>query len=446
MLHFLLRSYSRWTILPLICVALFGCEFPKGEISRKVEIKQVDGQYDFYVNGQKFEIKGAGLDFNSGQDFQALATAGANTFRTWSTDHAEMELDSASKYNLKIAMGLEMDKELHGFDYEDTEAVQAQLERLKQEVLKYKDHPALLCWVVGNELNLLIREDGSLGVVNPKAYDALNEIVQFIHEVDPHHPVTTTFAAGARLDHIQVALERCPSLDFLSYQVYNELATLPQQEMANGLDIPYVVSEFGPKGHWEMPATAWGREIEENSTQKADGLKARIQQGLESDTTGRNMGGFAFIWGQKQERTPTWYGIFNKDGRPTAVLDELTKYWTGSYPVNRAPVIQSMTLNVQESSASISLTPRQVCAIRVKSFDYEKDKLTFQWRLMQEVETRSLGGAHEKEPEYLEIEVLEEENGFLKFRAPATSGEYRLFCYLYDAEKVANANIPFLVE
>lgn len=412
----------------------------------KVEIKKIGDQYDFYINNELFEIKGAGLDFTQGKNFKALAEAGANIFRTWRPDHAPMELDSALKYNLKIAMGLGMDKELHGFDYNDTAAVKKQFERIKKDVLKYKDHPALLFWVAGNELNLLIKEDGSLGVVNPKAYDALADIVDFIHEVDPNHPVTTTFAAGAHGEHIKVVLERCPQIDFLSYQVYNGLASLPEQEMANNIDIPYLVTEYGPKGHWEMPSTSWGREIEENSTQKAEGLRDRIKKGLQSDTTGRNMGGFAFVWGQKQERTPTWYGMFNKDGKPIAVVDELTLYWSGEYPKDRAPAVRSMTLNEKVSTDNVSLKPNQLYSSNVDAFDHEGQSLTYKWQLMKEVDVRSQGGAYEKEPETLDLEITEQKDGKIQFRTPSEKGAYRIFCYIYDDEKVGNANIPFIVE
>ena len=445
------RNLSIATIYYTFVLGIFGvlfiaCQEKTPTKKPKVEIRKVDGEYNFYVNDTLFEVKGAGLDFNAGQDFKALAAAGANSFRTWRTDAAPMELDSALKYNLMIAMGIDMGKELHHFDYKNEEAVQQQFERIKAEVLKYKDHPALLCWVVGNELNLLIEEDGSLGKINPKAYDALCEIVDFIREVDPDHPITTTFAAGAPGDHIEVLLDRCPKLDFLSYQVYVELATLTQQEMANNLDIPYLVTEFGPKGHWERPTTAWGREIEENSTEKADGLRDRMEKGLKSDKTGRNMGGFAFIWGQKQERTPTWYGIFNKDGRATAVLDELTLFWSGSYPVNRAPAINSMKLNGQVGTDNISLKAGQAYTVDVSAFDYEEDELRYHWVLMEEVGVRSQGGAFEAEPQTIDIEILEEDGGRLQFRTPADKGEYRIFCYIYDEAKVANANIPFLVE
>ena len=450
-----MSNFKSLTILSQILITLLICSFlyscgqktqPATNAVSKVTIKKVNGKYDFYIDDTIFKIKGAGLDVNNGKNFKSLSEAGANIFRTWRTNHAEMELDSAMKYNLKIAMGIEMGQELHDFDYNDTEAVARQFEKAKQDINKYKNHPALLCWVVGNELNLLIKEDGSLGVVNPKVYEALADIVDYIHEVDPNHPVTTTFAAGAMGEHIKVVLEKCPQIDFLSYQVYNGLASLPQQEQSNNLDIPFMVTEYGPKGHWEMPSTSWGREIEENSTQKADGLRERLKKGFTDDTSGRNMGGFAFVWGQKQERTPTWYGIFNKDGRATAVADELALFWSGKYPNNRAPAVKSMTLDGKVKTDNITLKPNQTYTCKVDAFDYEGDALTYRWELLKEVEVRSDGGAHEVEPDKVDLGNAILKNGQIEFKAPSEKGEYRIFSYIYDDVKVGNANIPFVVK
>jgi hypothetical protein len=417
----------------------------KSQIS-KVEVNQVDGEYDFYIDGQIFQVKGAGLDVNNGRDFKALKEAGANSFRTWRTVDADMVLDSAIKYDLKVAMGIEMMKELHDYDYTDDAKTAKQFENIKKQVDMYKDHPQLLCWVVGNELNLLFNEDGSLKAVNPKVYDALSDIVDYIHTVDPNHPVTTTFAGGAIGPHVKVVMERCPQLDFLSYQVYNDLINLSKQEQANKVDKPYLVTEFGPKGHWEMPTTSWGREIEENSTQKAEGLRERIKIGLQSDTTGRNMGGFAFVWGQKQERTPTWYGIFNKDGRPIAVLDELTLFWSGKYPKDRAPAIKTMTLDGKVSTESVTLEPGKIYKANIDAFDHEGEPLEYKWTIMEEVNQKSQGGEFELEPRDVTIEIVKQSGGEIEFRSPNTKGEYRLFAYVYDKAKVGNANIPFLVK
>ena len=126
----------------LLLVSLFfscGENQPSEPTLSKVSIKKVNGKYDFYIGDEVFKIKGAGLDVNNGKDFNSLAEAGANIFRTWRSDNAQMELDSAMKYNLKIAMGLEMGQELHHFDYNDEAAVAKQLAHLKKEVDKHKD-------------------------------------------------------------------------------------------------------------------------------------------------------------------------------------------------------------------------------------------------------------------------------------------------------------------
>ena len=51
-------------------------------------------------------------------------------------------------------MGLFMGQELHGFDYNDTSAVGKQFRAIRKEIDTYKNHPNILCWVAGNELNL----------------------------------------------------------------------------------------------------------------------------------------------------------------------------------------------------------------------------------------------------------------------------------------------------
>jgi len=52
-----------------------------------------------------------------------------------------------------VTMGIEVERERHGFDYDNAEEVNKQLERIRKEVLELKDHPALMIWAIGNELN-----------------------------------------------------------------------------------------------------------------------------------------------------------------------------------------------------------------------------------------------------------------------------------------------------
>lgn len=415
-----------------------------------VEIIKENNKFHITVNGSPFIVKGAGLSYSDGQGYESLAKAGGNTFRTWSSDNADKALAEAKKYNLMVAMGLNVDKELHGFDYNDKIAVEKQFEAVKATVQKYKNHPNILAWVIANESNLLFNEQGGLKDVNPKVYDALSDIIDYIHEVDPHHPVTYTFA-GMMKSHLDVALDRTPQVDFVSVQVYGDLVKVNSEIQSLTRGKPFMVTEYGAIGHWEMPKTKWGREIEEPSGIKAAAMAERINKGLIENDTGLLIGSFAFLWGQKQERTPTWYGMFNADGKPNARIDEMTRIWTNSYPSNRAPLVTNIMLNNQSAADSVYLLPNSLANIEVMVTDPNNDTLRYEWVILKEVSVRSEGGAFEKTPENIAFTQNEHKitatGSTMKFVVPAVEGDYRVFSYVYDGKgKVGNANFPFYVK
>lgn len=405
----------------------------------KVEISQIDGKYHFVVNGNIFDLKGAG----GGGRLDLLHQAGGNSLRTWGSDNGQQILDTAYKYHIMVAMGLGMGQELHGFDYNDTADVGKQYRKNIAAIEKLKNHPALLCWVVGNELNLA---PNRAIPVNPKVYDAVKDIVDYIHKNDPNHPATTPWA-GVNKEQIKAGLDRCPDIDFVSVQVYGSLGKM--EEMIKNAEItkPFVITEYGPYGHWEMPHTEWEREIEEPSAKKASGMYDRIQKGIVNDPTGLCLGGYVFLWGQKQERTPTWYGMFLKTGEATSVVDELTRYWSGSYPENRAPLSDSLKLNNKNAIDNIYVKPGSECTSKIYVTDPDNDSLSYKWFLLREVKERSQGGAREIEPDGIEINVVSDSDGQLVFKAPTETGEYRLFSYVYDGKnKAGTANLPFYVK
>lgn len=412
----------------------------------EVLIKNIQGVYDYYIDGEKYLVKGVGLDSTQGDNYASIKKAGANTFRTWRSDNAAIELEKAAEYGLMVALGIHLGQELHGFDYENETAVNQQFEQVKEQIQAYKDHPNLLCWVVGNELNLLFDEEEKLKSVNPKVWEALSDIVDFIHDVDPNHPVTTTFA-GFHPKEVKRMLNYCPQIDFLSLQIYGELGHLHEDVKKAKITKPYMVTEYGPTGHWEMPFTKWGREIEEPSGPKARAMMDRIHRFFDVDESGLLLGGFMFFWGQKQERTPTWYGVFNRTGEATARVDELTKYWTGSYPDNRAPLTESISINGKDAAKSLYLKPSSTNKATVEFIEPDGDEVEIKWVLLEEVEERSHGGAFEKEPDEVDFEIVSLKKNLLKFKTPSKSGDYRLFAYVYDGKgKVGNANFPFYVK
>lgn len=414
-----------------------------------VDIVKTPAGFQLSVNKDPFVVKGVGLGFQNGERVRALKQAGGNSFRTWSTRNIEKELALAEELGLMVAVGIETGKELQGFDYNNQAEVDKQFERVAAIVETYKDHPNVLCWVIANEPNLLFNDKGGLADVNPKVYKALGEIIDHIHKVDPNHPVTFTFA-GANKSHIDTALTYAPNIDFISVQLYGDLGDLSEIIETLNINKPFMVTEFGPKGHWETEVTSWGREIEEPSAIKAAGMAERMQKAIINDTTGKVIGSYAFLWGQKQERTPTWYGMFNPGGERTARVDELTRIWTGSYPKNRAPLSYPITVNNLAPSANVHLKPSTKAKAKVVVSDPDGDKLEYQWYFMKEVTIRSQGGHHEEEPETLPVNVLSAKAGEdyieIEFAAPSEAGEYRLFSYSYDGNNnVANANFPFMV-
>lgn len=433
-------------ILLITVVLLFSCKTETRKIVEnknsnapvKVELVNNGGKFQLLVNKNPFYIKGAGLEFGN---IESVAKHNGNSFRTWRTDNGQKSgkevLDEAQKYGLKVNMGIEVARERHGFDYNDSIAVKKQLERIKKEVIELKDHPALLIWGIGNELNLRY--------TNPKVWDAVNEISEMIHEIDPNH-LTTTSLAGISKKEITLIKERCSSIDILSIQMYGDLPNLPKLVREFGWEGAYMVTEWGATGHWEVPKTNWGAPIEENSSLKAANYLKRYKGGIEADST-QCIGSYVFLWGQKQERTPTWYGIFLEDGSETESVDIMHYLWNKNlWPKNRTPQIKSFTINSKTAYENVKITQNTTYKADLKVYDFESDKIVYKWEILPESTDLGDGGDHENKPESVKFESVNGQNGNLNFKM-FEPGNFRLFVYAYDGNgNAATANIPFKVK
>jgi len=164
-----MRNLKHIVSLAMVVALISGCN-PSESGPAKVDLKQNEsGHYRLYVNQEEFFVKGAGLEFG---DIEALSASGGNSFRTWRTRNENEDaldvLDRAHASGLMVLMGLDVARERHGFDYDDEAQVKEQFDFLKGEVERLKDHPALLGWAIGNELNL--------EASNLKVYDAVEEL------------------------------------------------------------------------------------------------------------------------------------------------------------------------------------------------------------------------------------------------------------------------------
>jgi hypothetical protein len=132
-----------------------------------------------------------------------------------------------------------------------------------------------------------------------------------IHEIDPNH-LTTTSLAGITQKEISLIKEKCSDLDLLSVQMYGSIATLPKLIKEYGWEGPYMVTEWGATGHWEVPKTSWDAPIEENSSVKAANsasnliLRNALALMCFYGVTNRNahLPGTAFSWKTERKQNP----------------------------------------------------------------------------------------------------------------------------------------------
>jgi hypothetical protein len=134
-----MRNY----VLVLIQLLATGCLILKSQPPEKAEsptvvIKKEGTNYQLYVNNEPYYIRGAG----GYKYFEKIKECGGNSVRLWSTYNAKEYMDKAHALGLTVLLGLDLGHERKGFNYSNQKAVKEQFERVKKEVLEFKDHPA----------------------------------------------------------------------------------------------------------------------------------------------------------------------------------------------------------------------------------------------------------------------------------------------------------------
>jgi len=399
----------------------------------KVEIIQTGDQFVLQRGGKPFYIKGAG----GSSHLDRLAAYGGNSIRTWSAGNALAVLDKAHAQGLTVMLGFWVQHERHGFDYNNTAKVKTQLETFRKIVLEVRDHPALLLYGIGNEVNHEYR--------NMNVWHAVQDIASMCHELDTHH-LTSTVVAGMGKREINQIKEKCPDIDLLACNLYGPLGRAPEMIRESGWPGAYIITEWGPTGWWESPKTTWGQPIEETSSAKAKVYGDRYKKSMGRDTK-KCLGSYVFLWGQKQERTPTWFSLFLKTGEETEVIDTMHYLWSGRWPDNRAPHIEYLHVNGKDAYSSVKVAARSEFLAAAKVTDPDHDSLTYVWQVVPESTDLKTGGDRESEPKPIEGLVMSQEGINATIKAPAEPGGYRVFVYVYDGHNnVATGNIPILVE
>lgn len=127
------------------------------------------------------------LDVDLDRDFNNLVDMNINTIRTWGVV-TDILMNKAQDYGLKVCAGFWVDYSADINPGSPTNVRATIKQQFRDYVTKFKDKPALLMWVIGNENNLWNNP-------NNKAnwYSLVNELAQEAYNIEGlyYHPVAT---------------------------------------------------------------------------------------------------------------------------------------------------------------------------------------------------------------------------------------------------------------
>jgi hypothetical protein len=389
-----------------------------------VELRRAGDAWGLTCDGRPFFIRGAGGD----AQHELLKARGGNAFRLWGADDIEGQLAEANRLGLKVAVGIWLEHVggAKHFDYHDPAQAQAQLERAKQAILKYKDDPAVLVWGIGNEM------EGERGD-DPAIWANVDDIAAMAHKLDPNHPTMTVVAelGGVKVPSINRC---CPHIDIVGINSYAGATSVAKRYRELGGTKPFIITEFGPAGTWEVGRTPWKAPIEVTSTEKAEAYRNAYEKSIASEQGKLCLGSFAFLWGNKEEATATWFGMLLPDGSHLESVDVMGELWTGKKPEIPCPKIRSVTVDRAQ------VRPGGTIRATLDAVDPTGHPLTAQWVVTQDPARYITGGDFQRSAAVCDDAVFTGDLQGAELHMPKGPGPYWLYAYVRnDAGGAATA-------
>lgn len=237
-------------------------------LEQKTDIDITIKDRQILINGDIFFIKGVGYapvpigdnpnkrgnadyftsDYEDiyNRDLLLIRQMGANTIRLWGWRNNENHSDFLSKaYNngkgpIYIIVGFWINSESNLSSPDIREEIKSDFKKM---VSKNKDNPAILMWVIGNELNRGRNKeelDDIFSLINEMAGDA------HLEEGDNHRPVTTTLQDTNIIGSIRDYDQKMDNLDIWSAQLYRG-KTFGRffKDYSEVSSKPLIITEFG---------------------------------------------------------------------------------------------------------------------------------------------------------------------------------------------------------
>ena len=190
------------------------------------------------------------------EDLALMKEAGINTIRVYEPIQEEWVLDELDASGIKVIIG---------FGYNQGGVYDILSGTFIDYVNRYKDHPSILMWELGNEYNY--HQEWFDGDIK-NWYTAMNDAAAIIHQNDLNHPVTT--AHGELPDSLALAMS--PNIDVWGMNVYRwDDPEKIFEEWAAISTKPMYLSEAG--GDSYMTITKDGYEEGINERAQADATK-----------------------------------------------------------------------------------------------------------------------------------------------------------------------------
>ena len=392
-----------------------------------VKVDGGPGAYRLTRGGRPYFVKGVG----GGKEHALLAKMGGNSMRSWGLETAIDDLENCRRAKLTLTMGIWLPHKNENPNWADPALLESLKKRVRDAVAIGKDHPNLLAYGLGNEM-----EWGGLDS-DVAMWTAYGELAKLLKSLDPNHPIVCVVAELSP-EKIKSIQQYAPDVDILGVNSYGGAASLPARLKATGWTKPYLITEFGPVGPWEGGKTPWGAAIEATSTEKSARYASSYQGGILGGK-GDCLGSYAFLWGAKQEETATWFGMFLPGSSELVEPAEtMSALWRGkALPKGR---LDRFFLPKEEYAPGEAMLPIVVPA------DGRAFALNFEIR--GETPVKGAMGAGEATLPVLSRASTLSAAGTqsIPMTAPETAGAYRIYVVARDGSGyAATANVAFRV-
>ncbi|CAM3415481.1 discoidin domain-containing protein [Kibdelosporangium persicum] len=310
------------------------------------------GNWQLTVDGAPYVVKGVTWGppmSEAARRMPDLRSMGVNTVRTWGTDGTTLPLlDAAAANGIKVINGFWLQPgggpgSGGCVNYvTDSNYKSAMLTEFSRWVETYREHPAVLMWNVGNESVLGMQNcfSGAELEAQRAAYvQFVNQVAQRIHSIDPNHPVTSTDAWTGAWPYYKA---HAPDLDLYAVNAYNAVCDVQRDWVNGGYTKPYIITETGPAGEWEVPDDANGVPTEPSDVQKRDGY-SRAWSCI-TGHTGVALGATLFHYGIEGDFGGVWFNLIPNNERRLSYY-AVRQIYGGTPVTNTPPVITSMNLS-----------------------------------------------------------------------------------------------------